>query len=516
MDNPSSTVRKAVCVGDYISLAATAPQEAYMHAQALVLTRLGARLTSGGELPPRFHEHVFRVVPALRYEASETLASRRLSRANSLTGKEMADIEAQTRVEREKNDAVLARLDVEPQPEVLYGAKVQLQHVYSGKFISGQRATAEIQKENLLLTLEDRGSTNSLFTVRPRYAYRSEGDFVYFEDEIVIESVELAPHVIGSSVAPFNSLEPHMCEVSLVEASSVGVGWSVGLYARLPPHEARDYLTAGASMNVRFWHSQARGHLTASADLDKAPLPYVRRAHNDDMNDQRNLSAKALWNFEHASSPAAGGALRWGGGVGAAAPGTGSAAVRIRHVATGRYLAVLPRDSRASKLLKDIERGLVEDEGAEFELTLLDDPGARGEFLLHPIVEPADKRVTMDDCSLRIEHRFERAVSSASTGRSVASCWFHHPNRRLKPKKGPRTAVPEQTPPSLAVCFSEKLYPEARAAAAARRRRGVSRAARSRSRPPPPRRRPARCRARARRTRSTWASRATRRCGTRR
>ena len=44
MDNPSSTVRKAVCVGDYISLAATAPQEAYMHAQALVLTRLGARL----------------------------------------------------------------------------------------------------------------------------------------------------------------------------------------------------------------------------------------------------------------------------------------------------------------------------------------------------------------------------------------------------------------------------------------------------------------------------------------
>ena len=128
MDNPSSTVRKAVCVGDYISLAATAPQEAYMHAQALVLTRLGARLTSGGELPPRFHEHVFRVVPALRYEASETLASRRLSRANSLTGKEMADIEAQTRVEREKNDAVLARLDVEPQPEVLYGAKVQLQH----------------------------------------------------------------------------------------------------------------------------------------------------------------------------------------------------------------------------------------------------------------------------------------------------------------------------------------------------------------------------------------------------
>ena len=46
-------------------------------------------------------------------------------------------------------------------------------------------------------------------------------------------------------------------------------------------------------MNVRFWHSQARGHLTASADPDKTPLPYIRRAHNDDSNEARNLSAKA-------------------------------------------------------------------------------------------------------------------------------------------------------------------------------------------------------------------------------
>ena len=40
--NPRS---QSVCFGDYISLKAVAPSEGYMHAQALILTRLGTLLT---------------------------------------------------------------------------------------------------------------------------------------------------------------------------------------------------------------------------------------------------------------------------------------------------------------------------------------------------------------------------------------------------------------------------------------------------------------------------------------
>ena len=73
----------SVCMGDFISLRADA---GFLHAQALVLTRLGVRLAPpGAPEPPRFHEHVFRLCPALRYEAQEASRTRRgMSRANSL------------------------------------------------------------------------------------------------------------------------------------------------------------------------------------------------------------------------------------------------------------------------------------------------------------------------------------------------------------------------------------------------------------------------------------------------
>ena len=125
---PSDVQQKATCYGDFISLCATEPAEGFMHAQALVLTRLGAKLTGGGgTLPPRFHEHVFRICPALRYEAQDMQRQRRhYSRANSMTAKELKEVEDQTRVEREKNENVILKLDAEPQPELLYGSKVQL------------------------------------------------------------------------------------------------------------------------------------------------------------------------------------------------------------------------------------------------------------------------------------------------------------------------------------------------------------------------------------------------------
>ena len=451
-------------MGDFISLRS---DEGYMHAQALVLTRLGVRLTPLGAEPPRFHEHVFRLCPALRYEAQEAARMRRgLSRSNSLSAKEMSEIEDQERVERAKNDSVVKKLDAESQPELVYGGKVQLLHVYSGKFVEGRRATAEKQRENLLLTMhEEAGSANSAFVVRPRYNYRTEGDYVYFGDEIVLESCELAPSVVGASSVPFNQIQPELCEVSLVDAQAGAAGssgWAIDLYARQAPHEARDFLTAGAERNVRFWHSHTHGYLTASADERKSPpRPYLRKAHNEDQHDEGNHTTKSLWSFEFAKTATSGGALQWapqnaGQSVGAGA----KEKVRVRHVATGRYLAVVPKDRRSAQTLREIESGAQEpDAGAEFDMTLEDEPTPRGEFFLHPIIElTSDKRIKKDDCSVRLEHVFEHAVSvsDADGRREVKTCWFHQPKGKLKPKKGPRTSVPDQTPPSLDACFSEQ------------------------------------------------------------
>ena len=442
----------SVNFGDFITLSSDG---GYMHAQALVLTRLGVRYANGGELPSRFHEHIFRICPALRYEAQDSERARRtLARSNSMSVKETKELAEAEVVERTKNAAVLAQLDAAPTSDLYYGSTIQLLHVYSGKFISGKRATAEVQKENLLLTLEQQGSSDSAFIVKPRcdplpsarathgggspsqdpasrsvspfptralacpplarpshlhthapcaplgarasnalaravplcgragsYNYRTEGDYVYFDDEIVLESVTFAPQSVCPSSAAFNNLEPDLCEVSLVEQSS---GWSIGRFTRLKPREAREFLTAGASLNVRFWHCDVHGYLTASANAAKAALPYIRRAHNDDVHDVANHTSKSLWSFEFATSAARGGALLWAPrgatdvvGVGA----NGGSAVRLRHVATGRYLAVTPTDRRSPALLNEIGAGKP-DGGAEFDLTLLDTPDSRAEARL--------------------------------------------------------------------------------------------------------------------------------------
>ena len=156
----------SVNFGDFITLSSDG---GYMHAQALVLTRLGVRYANGGELPSRFHEHIFRICPALRYEAQDSERARRtLARSNSMSVKETKELAEAEVVERTKNAAVLAQLDAAPTSNLYYGSTIQLLHVYSGKFISGKRATAEVQKENLLLTLEQQGSSDSAFIVKPR------------------------------------------------------------------------------------------------------------------------------------------------------------------------------------------------------------------------------------------------------------------------------------------------------------------------------------------------------------
>ena len=87
-------------------------------------------------------------------------------------------------MEKLKNQATLARLDEELNPELLYGQKIQLQHMMSGKFLSGVRMMAKMQKENLRLILEEGGSSCSAFRIKPRYKFRTEGDTVYADDQV--------------------------------------------------------------------------------------------------------------------------------------------------------------------------------------------------------------------------------------------------------------------------------------------------------------------------------------------
>jgi hypothetical protein len=298
----------------------------------------------------------------------------------------------------------------------------------SGKFLSGVRRMAAVQKENLRLILEDGGSSYSSFRIKPRYKFRTEGDVVYADDQILLESVEVAGHTAGGSVAEYNPGVP-LNEANLSETDS---GWTIQQYCRITPPE-REFVKVGNRLCMRFYHPEAKAFLTASTNPAKyGAQPYLRRMVNSEVSDPINQSSKGVWYFEflHATT---GGVCLW------------ESVMRIRHAATGRYLAVK----------NDLE--LSKDGEAQFQATLVDSPTRETEFRFQPIAAQSEKKMVLEDLSVRVFHKFAKPFSVA--GKSVDTCWLHY-TALNKPNLKHRKWVPAQMPPSLTVMFTEKQYSE--------------------------------------------------------
>ena len=159
--------------GDYIYLTALKQDspnlDGFLWAEGQVFKRVGLQMLSGGLLqtqlsPPNFGQCVFRVCPQLQYENRAAMTG--LKRQSSVTETEMKNVMQRLETESAKNQRTMTRLDEEAQPFVEYGDKVQLLHVKSNAFLSGQRAMADMNRQDLLLTLEDEGSNFSLFKAR--------------------------------------------------------------------------------------------------------------------------------------------------------------------------------------------------------------------------------------------------------------------------------------------------------------------------------------------------------------
>ena len=159
--------------GDYIYLTALKQDppnlDGFLWAEGQVFKRVGLQMLSGGLLntqlsPPNFGQCIFRVCPPLQYENRSAMTA--LKRQSSVTETEMKNVMTRLQTESDKNKKTMAKLDEEVQPYVEYGDKVQLLHVKSNAFLSGQRAMADMNRQDLLLTLEDEGSNFSLFKAR--------------------------------------------------------------------------------------------------------------------------------------------------------------------------------------------------------------------------------------------------------------------------------------------------------------------------------------------------------------
>jgi hypothetical protein len=293
--------------------------------------------------------------------------------------------------------------------------------------VSGVRRMAAVQKENLRVILEDQGSAFSAFRILPRYKFRTEGDCVYAADQILLESVEIAGHTVGGSTEPYM---PGLNEANLSETDS---GWTIDEYCRLLPSDA-GYIKVGNQMPLRFYHPEAKALLTASTSPSKGKNPpYLRRMINQDTSDTLNHSAKSVWYFEFLKATQ-GGVAYW------------ESVMRIRHLATGKYLAVNPQIEWVGDL-------------AQFQATMIDpkDSPSRAEwrmteFQFQAIAMQTTKQIVLDDCSVRIMHKFATPISGkarrstragSTTPRRTRPTW-----RRARTSRSRcRQATPWSSPP---------------------------------------------------------------------
>jgi hypothetical protein len=97
-----------------------------------------------------------------------------------------------------RNAEALARCQGSGGAAVKYGDVVQLEHRTSQLFLALFKDPAPVNSSCRMVSL-DHGSAACHFRVLPRFKVRSLGSPVYFDDDLVLQSVAFEPLVVGCS-----------------------------------------------------------------------------------------------------------------------------------------------------------------------------------------------------------------------------------------------------------------------------------------------------------------------------
>ena len=386
-----------------------------------------------------------------------------------------------------------------PASIVVYGSIVQLQHIKSGKFlVAVPRAPAVVEKDTgcLRVALDANGSDGAWFKFQPRFKIKSEGGSVSMGDQVTLvsekgslflqsnaDATATYPHVRAGGRAISNGAgrsgegshaKPPLC--SEVNLCGKPTGWRLQCFTQHMT-SVNQHLLVGQC--VRLYHPEAESFLSASTNSFRSKAPYLMHRRHRSSDDtvgssgagtagaqsssagdssgsttgdaDEGLATKHLFIIE-APSAREGGPVRWSGRY------------RLRHMPTGKFLAVLPvTQSLVDEPSESVPleqrrrapaRSLVASAGYFFEAMLYSDEelkradehsldAADGAavsrdagfastlFTFHP-TEKVDERdrgcVPLNDLQIRIEHTFPRPVSIRGIdGRceAIKSCWLH-------------------------------------------------------------------------------------------
>ncbi|GMI00699.1 hypothetical protein TrST_g8820 [Triparma strigata] len=279
-DEEGTSVLENVKYGDQVYFQMSSPVGGFMHIDKC-FSRVGFQTSSEGTDVANFDECLFVVTPMLNYDSKQQAAM--LARTGSKLGGdgdasgEEAMLQARLKQEHEQNKKLLVKCDKPPgdgSEELRYGQIIQLRHISTGKFLSGNSITAQVEKSCLRLSLSD-GDDNCHFKLMPRFKVRHEGSSAYFTDLLILESVALDGYSLHVSSQPYDKEEtpPLINEMSLSNESSS---------LKIMKFNKSDYKLQSEVYHTntdffRFYHPETESFLSASCDIKKnsKPLPNV-------------------------------------------------------------------------------------------------------------------------------------------------------------------------------------------------------------------------------------------------
>ncbi|KAH3824458.1 hypothetical protein DPMN_126294 [Dreissena polymorpha] len=182
---------------------------------------------------------------------------------------------------------------------VRYGEIIQLRHVFTNKFVHMWTSqTSQIDKNNMLVLLQEFNAKNAQFRILPQYKVKSEGEVVQIYDQIVFESIKSPGHFLHASSA-FQI--DHFTVGSEINLGVERSGFTLIRFRKMATQDSALYVRGGSV--IRLFHKELEAYMVAEGLFDDEVAEDVHfRIRVMDQHKPRTLSpptsGNTFWTIE--------------------------------------------------------------------------------------------------------------------------------------------------------------------------------------------------------------------------
>lgn len=318
--------------GDIISLSVDAHDEktGFLSVNGIVDYRCGVTITKEGEYPQKFRESLFRVQYPNQYLAQKDLQKFKDSEEFMIESPEQTQklnyLIEKVKAEKEENQMEMERRNG---TTVHYGQFIQLFHLVSKKFLTIFKDTAELQKDSLMVSLDEEGSTASYFQIQSFYKFRNDGENVTFIFLIYKVTIDDKVRFYNKKYVAYLNISHLKFDDERFEVNSNHLKTTRWTMIEYYSSSKNDINTLKSGDTVRLFHKEYEGYLIVN---DTGPKNVVQLISQNDLS---KFTSNTLWQIEY-QDLTKGGQIEW------------TNSYKFLNVATGEYLCADLKDSADS------------------------------------------------------------------------------------------------------------------------------------------------------------------------